>query len=77
MPKGVQVSISSDGTNYKTIAESNAVEGEGKVVTLSLDTNGATGRYLKVKVDRYGIIPEGRQGGGHEAWLFVDEIQVF
>ena len=77
LPKGVQVSISSDGTNYKTIAESKAVEGEGKVVTLSLDTNGATGRYLKIKVDRYGMIPEGRQGAGHEAWLFVDEIQVY
>jgi hexosaminidase len=31
---------------------------------------------LYIKVKNYGTIPEGAQGGGHPAWLFVDEVRV-
>jgi len=33
-------------------------------------------RYIQVKAKNYGIIPSGKPGGGHPAWLFVDEIEV-
>ena len=33
-------------------------------------------RYIKMKIPNYGIIPEGKQGAGHKAWTFIDEIIV-
>ncbi|MFM9951127.1 MAG: family 20 glycosylhydrolase, partial [Saprospiraceae bacterium] len=35
-----------------------------------------TCRYIRVFVKNYGIIPAGKPGAGHPAWLFVDEIEV-
>lgn len=39
-------------------------------------TSPRTCRYIRVIVKNYGIIPTGNPGAGHEAWLFVDEIEV-
>ena len=33
-------------------------------------------QYLKIVIEKFGIIPAGRQGGGFPSWLFVDEIVV-
>ncbi|MEO1032420.1 MAG: family 20 glycosylhydrolase [Bacteroidota bacterium] len=33
-------------------------------------------KTITLKIPNYGIIPEGRQGAGHKAWTFVDEIIV-
>ncbi len=33
-------------------------------------------RYVKIKVRKFGVIPEGKQGSGHKAWTFIDEIIV-
>ena len=33
-------------------------------------------RYVRVWVKNYGMIPTGNPGAGHEAWLFVDEIEM-
>ena len=33
-------------------------------------------RYVKIKVPNYGIIPDGKQGAGHKAWTFIDEIII-
>ena len=35
-----------------------------------------TAKILKIKVPNYGIIPEGKQGSGHKAWTFIDEIII-
>ncbi len=29
-----------------------------------------------IKIPNYGIIPEGKQGAGHKAWTFIDEIII-
>ena len=31
---------------------------------------------IKLTIPNYGIIPDGKQGAGHRAWLFIDEIIV-
>lgn len=31
---------------------------------------------LKITVPSYGTIPEGKQGAGHKAWTFIDEIII-
>nr|WP_317131215.1 family 20 glycosylhydrolase [Polaribacter sp. IC063] len=33
-------------------------------------------KTLKLIIPNYGIIPEGKQGAGHKAWTFIDEIIV-
>ncbi len=33
-------------------------------------------QIIKLKIINFGIIPEGKQGAGHKAWLFIDEIIV-
>jgi hexosaminidase len=33
-------------------------------------------RKIKLIIPNYGIIPEGKQGAGHKAWTFIDEIIV-
>ena len=31
---------------------------------------------IKLTIPNYGIIPEGKQGAGHKAWTFIDEIII-
>ncbi|WP_026452118.1 glycoside hydrolase family 20 protein [Aequorivita capsosiphonis] len=33
-------------------------------------------RYIKLTIPSYGMIPDGLQGAGHNAWTFIDEIVV-
>lgn len=33
-------------------------------------------QYIKIFVKNYGLIPDGKPGGGNAAWLFLDEIEV-
>src|SRR5690606_10669692 len=33
-------------------------------------------QIIKLKIKNYGIIPDGKQGAGNNAWLFIDEIIV-
>ncbi|WP_340170063.1 family 20 glycosylhydrolase [Lacinutrix sp.] len=33
-------------------------------------------RFITLKIPNYGVIPEGKQGAGHKAWTFIDEIIV-
>lgn len=77
LPRKVEVFLSDDGSSFDKIAEFTAFqETLDKVVPVRIDLKKAHGRHLKIRVHRYGIIPEGRAGGGHEAWLFVDELRV-
>ena len=76
LPRTIEVAISEDNANFKPIATQDSINGEGKVVSVQLVVPEEKGRYLKIKVQRFGIIPDGKQGAGHEAWLFIDEIEV-
>ena len=31
---------------------------------------------LKITIPNYGVIEEGKQGAGHKAWTFIDEIII-
>jgi hexosaminidase len=33
-------------------------------------------KTLKITIPNYGIIPKGKQGAGHKAWTFIDEIII-
>ena len=38
--------------------------------------NEVVAKKIKIQVPNYGIIPEGKQGAGHKAWTFIDEIII-
>lgn len=78
LPKSIRVLSSTDGEKYTEIASTGQVKGEGRgvVIQTNLPLPKNQGRYLKFEIENYGMIPDGKQGAGHRAWLFVDEIQV-
>ncbi|MEM7104439.1 MAG: family 20 glycosylhydrolase [Bacteroidota bacterium] len=76
LPKNVSVYTSDDKEVYTQVGASAEIKGDQKVITVPIELNSAKGRYMKVLVQRFGLIPDGKQGAGHEAWLFIDEIIV-
>jgi hexosaminidase len=76
LPAKVEISLSEDGQTFD-LANSQNIDtfSDQKVYGTAVPVNG-TGRYLKVHVYNYGIIPEGSVGAGNGAWLFVDELVV-
>lgn len=75
-PKEVIVSVSDDGKTYKEAGRVAVPDGESKVIGVEVPLSIQKGVDMKVTVKRFGVIPAGQQGAGHEAWLFVDEIVV-
>lgn len=43
---------------------------------IGMDFEGIKARYVKLIVQNYGIILDGKQGAGNKAWTFIDEIIV-
>lgn len=76
LPSEVTLLISEDGQNYTEIANETQIAGNDKVVEKTLPMDNSKGRYLKIIVKNYGVIPDGSQGAGNRAWLFIDEIQI-
>lgn len=76
LPRKISVMASSDGEDFVEIGTLEDVSGDSKVVSPVVKLVPTTAQYLKVEIQNYGIIPEGAQGGGNPAWLFVDEITI-
>ena len=78
-PRSVEVFVSDDGQNFSSVAkkqiDADSMTGIS-LETIAMDIPGAQGRYLKVVVQTYGVIPDNAPGAGNGAWLFVDEIIV-
>lgn len=79
LPKHVSISISDDGVNFEQVKQlthnvSDKKEGMFKHI-ISSDFNFKT-RYVKVKAENYGILPDWHPAAGVSAWLFVDEIMI-
>ncbi|MBI1226547.1 MAG: family 20 glycosylhydrolase [Bacteroidetes bacterium] len=75
-PKEVIISVSDDGKTFKEAGRASVPDGDAKVIEVAVPLNIHKGLDMKVEVKRFGVIPTGQQGAGHEAWLFVDEIVV-
>lgn len=41
-----------------------------------VELDGFQAKFIKLHVKNYGVIPDGRQGAGHKAWTFIDEIYI-
>lgn len=75
LPSGIEVYGSKDGKDYNLLAEQQVEKKAKKVVTSKMKLE-ASLKFLKIKAKNHGIIADGKQGAGHKAWLFVDEIIV-
>ncbi|GAB4260255.1 MAG: family 20 glycosylhydrolase [Saprospiraceae bacterium] len=75
-PKGISVAVSEDGQAFREVANLPVAAGEEKLIAVDLPFDEVETRFLKITARRFGLIPEGAQGAGHEAWLFVDELVV-
>lgn len=75
LPKKVSIFVSDDGKKYTLAGELTDIATNTKIANSTVEIN-SKGKFLKILVERFGKIPDGLQGGGHEAWLFVDEIIV-
>ncbi len=75
LPKKMSVYTSIDGKKYELAGETEDISTDKKVAQpiVKLD---AKAKFVKVVVNRLGIIPEGLTGAGYEAWLFVGELEV-
>lgn len=86
-PRKVHFEVSDDGENFAAVAsvnpsESDLLNEEPDTTYLTASGLTAAGRYVRVRAERYGELPDWHMGHGGadgyegQAWLFVDEILV-
>ena len=82
-PKSVMVSFSNDGENYSEwqcaslpvcdgvdkMAGKGRVEARAKVKAEKV-------KFIRVRVESYGTLPEWHPNAGEKAWIMVDEVEV-
>lgn len=79
LPRSLELSVSVDGQKYRTVYTNRKLPTEtaGRVLAWPLTwKKKIAAQYIRLKVQRYGLIPPGKPGEGNEAWLFMDEIQL-
>ncbi len=81
MPRRVDVEASGDGRSFSRLGsiENPVPERESSAVTRDfvLDLPHASrARYVRLRIERYGVLPSWHPGAGNEAWFFADEIVV-
>ncbi|GAA4330026.1 glycoside hydrolase family 20 protein [Flaviaesturariibacter amylovorans] len=77
-PEYLEVHVSDDGGNFRQVGRSSAFTPDTltmRFLTLTLPA-GTRARYVRVLVKNYGLIPEGKPGGGTRSWAFADEILI-
>lgn len=75
-PKYVSVFFSQDGKNFNELPAFVIQPSKELIINYPLPTAKTKTKYIKIVAPNYGIIPDGKEGAGHGAWLFVDEIVV-
>ncbi|MBK7698236.1 MAG: family 20 glycosylhydrolase [Saprospiraceae bacterium] len=76
LPKSLEIEFSSNGEKADTTLVINDIKSDTKVTEVIVNAGVNETRFIKFRAKNYGIIPEGAQGSGHPAWLFIDEITV-
>jgi hypothetical protein len=81
MPRRIDVTMSEDGATFTPAGTVTATvpETESKATTGDYALELAEprrARYVRVRIERYGKLPDWHPGAGTEAWFFADEIMV-
>ncbi|MBC8045312.1 MAG: family 20 glycosylhydrolase [Fimbriimonadaceae bacterium] len=81
IPNSIEIFISDDGKNFTPVNKINSEDIKRNYRNIMIGTDQenpetVNGRFVKIKIENYGIIPSGNPGAGNKAWLFVDEISI-
>lgn len=72
-----KINIYFDLGNGKEIAFDNIFKPtDSLLVNFKVNLTNIRARRLRITVPNYGEIPKGKQGAGHKAWTFIDEIII-
>ena len=80
-PKSIEVYVSGDNVNYNTLTKMDFYIGkehntDPHITRKEMDLKNVKGRYLKIRVNNLGAIPDWHGATGHKPWLFIDEILI-
>ncbi|MEM7161580.1 MAG: GH92 family glycosyl hydrolase [Bacteroidota bacterium] len=80
-PKSIEVLGSVNGLDYKLLGtiQNTYSDKDETAMRKEFETKFSRDnfRYIKVKAEHFGQCPEWHLGAGGQAWLFIDEIEVF
>ena len=81
MPSQVEFFVSTDNINFTSVGSQeikdvNPMDDKTIIRNYGLNLKPKTARYVKVIAKNYGKLPEGHQGFGGDAFIFIDEITV-
>lgn len=79
LPTKVEYAISDDGLSFTTFyEEKNSIspKKEGKFRATVDCESAQQGRFIRVKAENYGTLPEWHPAAGAQSWLFVDEVLI-
>ena len=66
-------------TEDKTIAEKVLIESDSTLINTTISLShipNCVVDKITLKIPNFGTIPDGKQGAGHKAWTFIDEIII-
>jgi len=78
-PKAIWISTSTDGINFSDPVQAsfpdfvgkNGVRAEARAIINASDV-----KYINVKVENYGVLPEKHAYAGEKAWIMIDEVRI-
>lgn len=76
LPKSAEIFVSENGKDFKEIKSVTQTEIQKNDGKMNIDFPEQDVRFIKIKIENFGIIPDGNEGAGNKAWLFLDEISV-
>lgn len=80
LPSKVEYYVSNDNIHFQLLKTVESTldwkYDETKIVDYKADLENITARYIKVKAYNFGKLPEGHQGFGGDAFIFIDEIII-
>lgn len=77
-PKAIWVSTSTDGVNFSRPVKAEFPMFNGVLVIRAeakARLNEHDVRFINVKVENYGVLPENHSNAGEKAWIMIDEIR--
>ena len=76
LPKLIEIFISEDGVNYKSVKTADAGEIQKNNRELIVQFDKVKTKFVRILAENSGTIPEGKTGSGKNCWLFIDEIGI-
>lgn len=77
LPRKIEMWGSIDGVNYKLLSEQAPEPPNTEGVTaISFEVPQTSIKYLKIRAQSFGVIPNNYTGAGNQSWFFIDEIVV-